>query len=99
MGPETAFKGKVLKQLREIPRSWFFKSSERSLKGIPDIIGHVNGHFIAIELKATNRDAEPLQEKILLDIQESGGIAFVAWPGNWEEVLLRITSLDSARSY
>jgi hypothetical protein len=97
MNPESIFKGKVLKQLREIPGSWFFKSNERSLKGIPDIIGHVNGRFVAIELKATNRPAEPLQEKILFDIQESGAIAFVAWPGNWPQVLARITALNGSR--
>ncbi len=97
MGPETVFKTKVLKDLRAIPGVWFYKSNERSIKGIPDIIGLVRGRFVAIELKATNRAAEPLQEKVLLDIQTAGGIAVVAWPGNWDKVLARVSALADSR--
>ena len=43
--------------------------------GIPDIIGCMNGHFIAIECKAGKGKATALQERELNAIAAAGGFA------------------------
>jgi penicillin-binding protein-related factor A (putative recombinase) len=93
--PETIFKERVLPKLRKLPNSWFEKIQQVSLSGTPDIIGCLNGRFIAIELK---KDAisriEPLQVHKLNKIEKSGGIALVVYPENWEESYEFLKSLD-----
>lgn len=49
--------------------------------GISDLIGCHRGRFIAIEVKTpkTKNNVSELQKKFIRDVQEAGGIAFVAW--------------------
>jgi hypothetical protein len=46
--------------------------------GIPDIIGCMNGRFIAIECKAGKGKATALQERELIAICNHGGFTFIA---------------------
>lgn len=46
--------------------------------GIADIIACKDGHYIAIEVKRPGNKPTPLQERWILDVQDAGGIAFVA---------------------
>lgn len=46
--------------------------------GIPDIIACLNGTYIAIEVKAKDKDATELQKYNIDKINKAGGIAFVA---------------------
>ena len=54
--------------------------------GIPDIIGCMNGHFIAIECKAGKGRTTALQDRELDWITLSGGFAFVARETNLDEL-------------
>lgn len=89
MQPETRFKLKVVKRLRDEfgPDVFFYKTQQVSLGGIPDIVGCLRGRFFAFELKTTDRAASPLQEYILDQIRFARGFACVVHPANLEETL------------
>jgi hypothetical protein len=85
--PETLFKERVLPILRALPRSWWFKVDLISLRGIPDIIGCVNGQFVALELKKDSRShADPLQGWVMRKILAAGGWAQEVNPESWDQV-------------
>ena len=83
--PEPIFKEKVLEELREIKNSYWIKIQQVALKGVPDILGTINGRFIALELKIEGDKADKLQEYVLQEIDKSGGIALVVNPSNFEQ--------------
>lgn len=66
------------------------KTNERSVRGIPDIIGVCNGMFVALELKGTVRAADPLQARILTYIKSAGGLAYLVHSENWSSVFEEI---------
>ena len=64
--PETIFKEKVLEELRKMKNSYWIKIQQLSIRGVPDIIGVVNGRFVALELKKSHQEkADKLQEYVL----------------------------------
>ena len=93
MQKETRFKIKVLKKLKKLPRSWWYKTVAVSVAGIPDVIGCLNGMFVALELKPENRAPTLLQSFVLAKIREAGGYARVLHPENLEDVLHDLQSL------
>ena len=46
--------------------------------GVADIIGCYKGRMIAIELKSPTGKPTPEQERFIQNVNEAGGIAFVA---------------------
>jgi hypothetical protein len=80
--PEAKVKAKIKAYLKTIPHCWWFMpiGGAYSTHGIPDIIGHVNGQFFAIEVKAPGRHAmtTALQKLEISKIILNGGIALVA---------------------
>jgi hypothetical protein len=90
--PETIFKERVHRDLREIQKAtqalWFVKTQQVSIRGTPDELLCVRGKFIAIELKATEKDfCDPLQLRTLDLIHAASGLAMCAHPGNWDLIL------------
>ncbi len=85
--PETKFKEKVLKKLRELDGLWCVKTQFVSIAGIPDIIGCYNGRFFAWELKTDKGRATKLQQYILKQIGKAGGITAVVSPKTFEKDL------------
>ena len=83
---EKQFQTKVIKHLKSLPKTWFFKvwggGFQRS--GIPDIIACVNGVFVAIELKAEVGKATELQMLNVRQINAAGGIAIILYPAGFE---------------
>lgn len=91
--PETLFKEKVLRQLRErVPDAWFFKSAERSVRGIPDMIICRKGRFVAWELKVDS-PLEALQGHIIRKIVAAGGVARVVTPKTLPEAIKELEEL------
>lgn len=91
MKAETEFQNKVIKTLRAIPDSWWEKITQLSTRGTPDILGCLNGRFIALELKRNDlQKPEPLQLHKLNAIKKSGGLSFCVTPENWVFVLEEI---------
>lgn len=76
--------------LRELPDVWFFKTNERNVAGIPDIIGCFRGGFFGLERKTLEGRATPLQLHTLGLIEKAGGVGMISTPANNDEVLARI---------
>jgi hypothetical protein len=90
----------VRKRLKELPNLWFFKASERSLAGIPDLILCLNGMFVGLELKRDEKSkASRLQSHTLELINKSGGIGLVVHPGNFAKVLNVLKILSEGGRY
>lgn len=54
--------------------------------GVPDILSCVNGHFLAIEVKAEKGRASDLQKRNIHMITKSGGIAVICKPADFEDL-------------
>lgn len=57
-----------------------------SQAGVPDILACVNGHFLAIEVKAERGRVSELQRINIEHINNCGGVALVVKPSNFEEL-------------
>jgi hypothetical protein len=84
--PETQFKMRVQARLKEIPNAFFYKVQQVALRGIPDIVGCVKGHFVALELKVGKNRADKLQKWTMNEIKEAGGYAFEVTPDNFNDI-------------
>ena len=56
---------------------WFSKISDRYNRGIPDIVGCINGKFFGLELKATKGKPTLLQMYAMDKINKAGGKACI----------------------
>lgn len=96
---EAKFQTKVLKRLKTVEKCWFTKIQAGSIRGIPDIIGVVNGRFFAWELKKSEAEAnkknprQALQYYILRKIREAGGIGRVVYPENLEDCFREVLAV------
>jgi hypothetical protein len=90
MTPEGKVKDKIKAYLKTVSDCWFFMpiGGAYSTHGIPDIIGHVNGWFFAIEVKALGKvsNTTQLQDRTLRDIADKGAISMVV--DNVEDVII-----------
>lgn len=82
---ESHFKDCVIRDLRSVPDTWFYKTQEVGRKGIPDIIACIKGKFVAIELKREGNKPTPLQDLTLTRIRATKGLAFWTSPSQWPE--------------
>ena len=88
-GPEKQFEDNIVKPfLKSFPKCWFVKIMGNMFQrsGIPDIIGIVNGTFIALELKAENGKPSALQVYNIEQLNWCGAYARTVKPSEWEEV-------------
>jgi Holliday junction resolvase len=83
---ETQFKTKVMRKLKEKGGFWY-KTSDKFVRGIPDILGCFKGKFYALELKVGKNKATDLQKYTVDEINENEGKAYVVYPDNFPEVL------------
>lgn len=98
--PETRFKERVLPRLRRIPKSWWVKIQQVGIRGTPDVLGCIDGQFVAIELKQSAKaHVDTLQKHELTKICCSNGWAFIMFPENEEEVFTELEGINAyARS-
>lgn len=91
---ESLFQPALLKELNKIPGSWWVKISQRSLNGTPDILGHVAGYFVAIEVKKDKSEKPTkLQQVTLNRIAKRGAFSFLVAPENAQSILDFLDSL------
>lgn len=85
---ERTFKIKVHKFLRTLPNTWFTKTQERSIRGIPDYLACINGMFVGLELKRSKKEKMlgTLQDFNIEGINEAKGFALFVYPENFEQV-------------
>lgn len=93
---EAEFQNKVLKPAikRLLPDCIILKNDELQIQGIPDLLV-INGSLcMFIECKRSSKASfRPNQEWWINHINETGGVALVAYPENIEDVL------DSIKEY
>lgn len=102
MGSEKNFENRIKKFLKN-EGIWFVKyfANGFTRSGVPDILACVNGYFVAIEVKAENGVVAPLQLFNRDKIRESGGIAVILYPNQFEDFKTLVYKLktDSINKY
>ena len=97
--PEAKVKANVRKLLDELKIYHFMPPANGfGRAGIPDIIGCMDGQFIAIECKAGTGTTTALQGRELNAILNSGGTVFIAREHNLDELKLLLEDLRNVRS-
>jgi Holliday junction resolvase len=87
MAQEKQFENKIKRYLKE--RGCYrvkYHGNYYSENGTPDILACVNGHFVAIEVKADNGHPSELQLVKIADIRKAGGFGYVAYPSGWNRL-------------
>ena len=85
--PEAKVKANVRKLLDTLNIYHFMPPANGfGRAGIPDIIGCMDGHFIAIECKAGKGQTTALQDRELNAILNHGGTVFIAREDNLEDL-------------
>ena len=87
MTSEKSFENKIKRYLKE--RGCYrvkYHGNYFSENGTPDILGCVNGYFLAIEVKAQDGKPSELQLAKIDAIRKAGGFAYVAYPSGWERL-------------
>jgi hypothetical protein len=98
--PESVFKKKVMKKLETIHFSWWESINQIAVRGTPDIIGCINGRFIGLELKSSAKGkVSKMQEYKIEKIEESGGMAVVVHPDNFDAVFEILFNLGARNVY
>lgn len=85
MAAEKHFENKVKKFLKD-QNCWVLKTWSNGVQrsGVPDLLVCCNGYFLGVELKAENGKPSELQLWNIEKIRESGGIAIVLYPDQFE---------------
>lgn len=87
MTPEAKVKKAVSAQLKLLGAYYFYPvTGGYGNSGVPDIVGCYEGMFFAIECKAGKNKPTDLQFKNIVNIRETGGIAWVVNETNQMEV-------------
>lgn len=92
--PETLFKEKVKRGLRQLENCWHVKTHQKAVRGTPDILACINGRFVALELKKTQHE-EPteLQKYNIAKIIRCKGIGLFPSPETWDKDLMLLKKL------
>lgn len=90
---ERTFQTKVIRKLKTLPDCWFFKTNELSIRGIPDIIGLINGKFFALEIKRSKGSPTKLQIYTINLIKKAKGYAQICYPENFEKIFKELKEL------
>ena len=95
--PETVFREKVVAKLKQLPNCAIFSIQQVAIRGTPDLLVCLNGFFVALELKASQKaKVSQLQDYALRKIINAGGIAFIVYPANWEGIFQELLKLAYA---
>lgn len=105
---ESQFSKIVKQKLEELnvkKNLWYFVKEAGSIRGIPDILGIYNGVPFAMELKKSESEARKstgrivLQKYTLQQIDRAGGLPYIVYPENLEEVLEDLKRRCNQKSY
>ena len=84
-----------MRDLDTLPNIYFEKIQQVCIRGTPDIMGHINGYFFALELKKDEKaKADELQKYKLKKASDRGGIALVVYPKIWAKVFNKLKELS-----
>ena len=98
MAKEKVFENKIKSYLKSIGAYFIKTHGDRfSRVGTPDIIACVNGHFVAVEVKAENGKPSELQLYHIKQIKESGGVAYILYPKDFEKFKTKMEELKNEK--
>lgn len=88
----------AIKKYLDAQGCWYVKFFANSFtkKGIPDLLCCINGHFVAIEVKAANGKPSELQEWNVKKIKEAKGIAMVLYPKDFPRFKRMVETLKKS---
>lgn len=91
---EKNFENKIKKYL-DSKGCWYVKffANAFTKAGIPDLLCCVNGHFLAIEVKAENGKPSELQRLNIDKIRHSGGQAIILRPSQFDSFCKLVEAL------
>ena len=85
MASEKIFENKIKSYLKSIGAYFIKTHGDRFSKvGTPDILACINGHFVAVEVKAENGKPSELQLYHIEQIKKAGGYAVILYPKDFE---------------
>ncbi len=100
MKPETKFRiNRVDPKLRLLQNTWFESIQQKAIRDTPDKIGCVNGCFVALEIKASEKATTRLGQVLKGEmIKKAGGYWFKVYPENWDEIFNFLKGLANGKS-
>jgi hypothetical protein len=94
--PETVFREKVRADLKTVYRCHPFPIQQKAIVGTPDFLVCISGIFVCLELKASEESPVlKMQTYNLAKVVECGGLAFIAWPQNWKNILQKLQKIGT----
>lgn len=94
MASEKTFENKIKLYLKSIGAYFIKTHGDRFSKvGTPDILACVNGHFVAVEVKAEKGKPSELQLYHIEQIKKSGGYGIILYPKDFENFKKDMESL------
>lgn len=97
---ENLFKANYKKKLKAIPESDWVNHRADSVRGIPDVYGHVSGKAVFLEFKKNRSEAKRQSGRTLLQryrlerYRRNGALAYFVYPENAKAVLDAINALS-----
>ena len=84
MASEKLFENKIKKYIEE-QGGWQVKffANRMTKSGVPDVLACINGHFVAVEVKAEHGTPSELQKHHVKMITDAGGYAIILYPQDW----------------
>ena len=96
-GPEKLFRNRVQKYIDKLPNTYSESIQQVHSGGFPDKLLIINGAFVGLEYKATAKSkVSPLQKYKHEKIRAAGGLVYVTYPENWDEVYTDLLALSRA---
>lgn len=92
---ESSIVGAIFKYLKPLPHSFWFKVHGGWFQraGLPDIVGVLNGRFVALEVKRPGNGPTELQTYTIEKLQAAGAVAEVVYSVEDTKVVLRALTL------
>lgn len=81
---------------------WYIKywaGAQFTKSGVPDILACINGHFVAVEVKAADGTPSDLQILNCKRINAGRGLAFVLYPSAFDEFKELVNSIVQDNRY
>lgn len=105
MTPESRFKKQAMGAIKGINGSWFFSKEAAAIRGIPDVIGLINGRFVALEFKKNTAEANKktgrvVQQKYNIEIiRRNGGYGAIITPENFHEIYEELIKISRQNNF
>lgn len=95
---EKSFENKIKNFLDSIGAVWYKQFGCSYTKaGTPDLLCCVNGHFVAVEVKAENGRPSPLQLYNIDKISKAGGVVYILYPKDFDKFKQDMEKLNGTK--